>query len=308
MKTATYYLSFVLMLFSSFSVAAKENINIITAQETGTYYQIAKDIQKIAPPNIKVNVAPSVGSLTNALLIATNPNYQLGMLQLNIFNSLLQEGKFVDSIRLALPLYNEELHLVANDRIEKLSDLKGKKVAVDIQGTGTFSVAEALLEQAGLLNEVEQVFLGGQNAVDALKNLEIDAMFYVVGYPAPLFNSLFKEETKKGNNTFHLVPITLSSLDESFHSTVIPKGTYHGQPEDIETLSVPVFLIMHHFEKTDENCAHVSELIKTIYNKLDWLKENGHSKWKDVTIDLEKLKQNKSLSPCAQAALELDSN
>lgn len=303
MKTASYYLSLVLMFFSAFGVSAKEQINIITAQETGTYYQIAKDIQKIAPPYIQVNVAPSVGSLTNALLIATNPDYQLGMLQLNIFDSLQEKGRFVDAIKLALPLYNEELHLVANDRVKKLSDLEGKKVAVDIQGTGTFSVAEALLEKAGLADKVEQIFLGGSSAVEALKNHEIDAMFYVAGYPVPLFESLFKE-----SKDFHLVPVELSSLGEAFHSTTIPAGTYLSQPEEVKTLSIPVFLVMHHYEQDDENCGHVGDVVKAIYSKLDWLKENGHSKWRDVTLDLEALKKNNALSSCVRKALKLDNN
>ncbi|MDY6994330.1 MAG: TAXI family TRAP transporter solute-binding subunit, partial [Pseudomonadota bacterium] len=250
MKTASYYLLSVIMFFgSSVGSAAEEGvkktvINIVTAQETGTYHQIATDIQKIAPDNLAVKLSPSVGSFTNALLIATSPDdNQMGMLQLDIFNSL--QGELAQAIKIALPLYHEELHLVTNNEaIKTFADLKGKRVAVDIQGTGTHSVVKLLLEKAGL-EGLEHVYLGGATAVNALKEKQIEAMFYVIGHPAPLFKTL--------NNAFHLVPITLS-LGDGFQQTVIPADTYAWQAQEVATLSIPVALVVHNYETQDENC------------------------------------------------------
>jgi len=270
------------------SLANPVTVKLLTAKEMGTYHQIGKDIKDLLlPADINVTLVPSLGSFTNVLTIAANPDIHLGFAQTDVLTSPLVQGK----LKILLPLYKEEINLLATDNIKQLADLNGKKVSLGIGGSGTFSATTALLEPLKI--PVEQVYLQEEQALAALRKGEIEAMFYVIGYPAKLLMEQVKPEDK-----LHLIPIKVKADEKIFVSSVIPAQTYGWQPEAVETVAVTATLVTHAYSAKDPRCELVGRVAKEIYSKLDVLKKNGHDKWDKVAFDQEALSIDESISPC----------
>jgi len=120
--------------------------------------------------------------------------------------------------------------------------------------------------------------IGTDDALVKLKAGEIDAMFYVAGYPV----KLFKEEVTEEDG-LALLPILNKSILELYPRTEIPTNTYQWQPETINTVAVKAVLVSFDFRRA--NCEFVGQFAQTLNANIDWLRENGHPKWKSVDLD-----------------------
>jgi hypothetical protein len=269
------------------SLANPTTVKLLTANETGTYHQMGKEIQDLLlPAGINLILIPSLGSLTNVLTIAANPDIHLGFAQADVVSFPLAK----DKIKILLPLYKEEVHLLATDNIKQLTDLNGKKVSLGLGGSGTFSATTALLELLKI--KIEQVYLKEEQALAALRKGEIDAMFYVIGYPAKALMDITTDDK------LHLVPIQVPSNQKIFVPSIIPEQTYGWQKEAIETIAVTATLITHTYDKDDPGCELVGRVAKEIYSQLDFLKKNGHDKWDKITFDRDALSKDEAISAC----------
>ena len=76
--------------------------------------------------------------------------------------------------------------------IARLADLKGRRVAVDAEGSGTRMVALQLLADIGLDDGAVQISaLGGNAAATALREGGLDAAFFITGANTPVVRDLF---------------------------------------------------------------------------------------------------------------------
>ncbi|MFO1430160.1 MAG: TAXI family TRAP transporter solute-binding subunit [Candidatus Competibacteraceae bacterium] len=292
--------------------AAPTEMSIITGRESGTYYLIGKDLKKLlAQNNIDLSVIPSRGSMENLINLYEFPSIQLGLAQLDTLTLLALQAaiggeetapdlqQLLDKMQLVLPLYAEEVHLVAGEAIKQIGDLSGKRVGIGDSASGTFGTAQVIL--AELKVEPEEVYaMGETEAIEALRKGEIDAFFYVVGMPAKMLQDQIKAEDK-----FHLVPLTRKDtesklLNTLYKETTIPANTYPWQKEAVPTLAVGNAIITA--DKGD--CTAVGKFAKIVYDNLNWLKQNGHPKWKNVEINLDTLLKDPKLSPCVAKALK----
>lgn len=71
--------------------------------------------------------------------------------------------------------------------IERLSDLKGRRIAIDREGSGTRAIALLLLADNGIGAKPTTVLpLGEEDAADALRTQKLDAAFFVISPRAPV--------------------------------------------------------------------------------------------------------------------------
>jgi len=128
-------------------------------------------------------------------------------------------------------------------------------------------------------------------------------MFYVAGLPVKLFT----ENVSEGDG-LALIPIMNKSVLEFYPSTEIPANTYAWQSEPVNTVAVKAVLVSFDFRRN--HCENVGKLARILYDNLDWLRENGHPKWKFVDLDypLKGWEQydcvKKHLKPSQQASRE----
>lgn len=269
------------ILFLTLSVYTNAfGLTIATGSPEGTYYKIAQDIKQLADKeNIPLEVIPTNGSFDNINLLAAGKT-DLAVLQLDVLRfvaelmlketgiNVLQEAKVV------LNLYPEEIHVIAkNPAIRTLDQLKGKKVAVGPEKSGTALTAEVLL--AGFDLTVERVYESPEQAIKKIQSGEIDALIFIGGAPVPAFANL--------DRSFHFVALPLDAgLEQLYLKKTIEKSVY-SWADAIETYAVPSVIMTRNRDEPDYVAATQKLVLAILANK-DTLDATGHPKWKNSYV------------------------
>ena len=196
------------------------------------------------------------------------------------------EGKpAVESLRAIANLYPESIHLVASagSGIESVADLEGKRVSLDEPGSGTLVDAKIILEGYGLSEaDIQPEYLKPDQAADRMRDGAMDAFFFVGGYPAGAISELASQHEVK------LIPISCEEAPsiceefEFFAADTVPGGTYEGNPDDVNTLSVGAQWIT----SADQPEDLIYEITKALWNDNTRAQlDAGHAKGKMITMD-----------------------
>ena len=233
--------------------ASTAKMTMGTGGTAGTYYGyggvLGQYIKNKA--GIDVTVVSTDGSKANIQGIAAG-DYQLGTVQSDVMayawegtRSFETEGA-ITSFRVVAGLYAEAIQLVTMDpEIKSVADLAGKAVSIGAPGSGVYFNAVDVLTAAGLTEaDINAQYQSFADSADALKDGKIDAAFIVAGPPTPAITELCT------TNDAYLVPIDGEVADNLMKSCpfytvhTIPAGTYEGQTEDVQTVTVKATLIV----------------------------------------------------------------
>jgi TRAP transporter TAXI family solute receptor len=280
---------------------------IMTGSAAGTYIQFGRDISReMQSCGLTLDVQESAGSLENFLAVRKRPNTQFGIVQSDVLEYLKTYAgedpsiaRAIHGVRIAFPLYNEEVHILAKREIADLQDLTGRRIAVGAEESGTFLTASLVLDLADV--QGERVTLNAPEALQALLADQIDAFFYVAGAPTKLF-----EAPEIDPERFHLLPIDDPTLREVYLPAQIPAGTYPFQKEAVDVVAVKAVLMTYEYTPNlnsyhRESCKAVSDLANVILTRFGELQSSGHPKWKNV--DLNDLPPGWDVSECVNAGL-----
>ena len=283
-KKSLIFCFVILILLSVSTISFGVDLAIMTGGAKGTYYQFGLNLKELVKSrDIRLRVNNSTGSIENLYAVYKRPYTQMGIVQSDVlaFVARLQSDPTLKRIakktRMIFPLYNEEVHLLGRRELADFDDLNGKRVAIGKEGSGTYLTAKLLFEVSGV-EPAEMVSIGTDEALAHLKGGDIDAMFYVAGYPVKLFEGDVSEE-----DGLALIPITNKSIVEFYPLAEIPAKTYAWQLETVNTVAVKAVLVSFNFRRA--NCEHVGRFAQILNENMDWLKENGHPKWKFVDLE-----------------------
>ncbi|BCJ92138.1 hypothetical protein IZ6_28730 [Terrihabitans soli] len=178
-------------------------------------------------------------------------------------------------------LYPESVHLVVRkgSGIASVADLKGKRVSMDEQGSGTLPDARLILAAFGLSErDIVPEYLKPDLSGKKLAAGEIDAFFFIGGAPVAAIAEL------ANLTAIDLVPITGAQAEKAltrysfFSWDQIPANTYKGVGE-ISTMSVSAILVTT--AKQDEELIY--GLTRALWNdNTRKLLDNGHAKGKRI--------------------------
>lgn len=251
-----------------------------TGGTSGTYYAFGGVLSQYMKNYAKIDVIPvsTDGSKANIESIDSG-DYQLATVQSDVMAYAWEgtrsfEGNKIDSFRVLAGLYAESVQLITMDEsIKSVADLKGKAVSIGAPGSGVYFNAVDVLAAAGLTeSDIKAQYQSFADSTDALKDGKIDAAFIVAGAPTAAITELCT------TNSAFLVPIdgdiaAKLMADCPFYTTyTIPAGTYAGQAEDVETVTVKATLIVSAKASEDD----VYALTKAIFDNVDAITvENG---------------------------------
>lgn len=145
-----------------------------------------------------------------------------------------------EKLRAIANLYQESVHVMvrADSDIETVAQLKGKKVSLGEEGSGTTITARLVLKAYGLSEKrIKPVYLSLTRSADALRAGEIDALIFVGGGPVSAIADLAE------NLAIRLLPLdgepaqALRQQHPFLTVDVIPADTYRGVPGTV-TLGV----------------------------------------------------------------------
>ncbi len=146
----------------------------------------------------------------------------------------------VENLRAIANLYPEAVHIVVrrDARLTSPRDLKGLRVSLDREGSGTKVDAELILRAYGLTTkDIEPHYVPAGLAIDKLRAGELDAFFWIAGPPAKAVSALAED------TSITLLPIkgkeaeALTKKYPFFGSYTIQAGAYLNVAAT-ETLSV----------------------------------------------------------------------
>ena len=260
-----------------------------TGGTSGTYYAFGGVLGQYIKnkAGIDVTVVATDGSKADIQGIDAG-DYQLGTVQSDVMayawdgvKAFADDGA-LDSFRVVGGLYAETVQLVTlNPDIKTPEDLKGKAVSIGAPGSGVYFNAMDVLGAAGLTeNDIKAQYLSFADSAEGLKDGKIDAAFLVAGAPTPAITELAT------SNQIYLVPIegdtAKAIIDECPYYTelAIPAGTYSGQDEDVNTITVKATLIV----SADADEDSVYALTKASYENADAI-ATEHSKGAELSIE-----------------------
>lgn len=184
-------------------------------------------------------------------------------------------------LRVIAALYPEHVHLIASraSGIASVKDLKGKRVSLDKDDSGTYPDAVLILEAFGLAEpDISIENLQPEAAADAIRSGNLDAMFFVGGYPARTLSEL------AASAEVVLVPVAGPEVDEMlieysfFAKDLIPDGAYQGVP-GVDTVAVGAQWLTSAAQSDDL----VYQITKALWNDTTrQLLDVGHAKGKSV--------------------------
>lgn len=282
--------------------------NILTGGPTGTYIQFGNDIAGLMGEcGQTLNVRESAGSLENFLGVRSRRVTQFGIVQSDVLEYLQTYSaddpnirRAIAGVRIALPLYNEEVHILAKRSIQSTADLAGKRVAIGVEDSGTFLTASLLLDLIGV-ELGEALTIRPDESMSRLLSGDIDAFFYVAGAPTSIFQTSEIDPAQ-----FHFVPITEPVLQAVYTSSQIPGGTYPFQQGDVPVVAVKAVLMTYEYNRAKNayhrnSCRAVSDVTNLIVTQFQRLQQSGHPKWKQV--DLNDIPPGWDVSACVNEGL-----
>ena len=262
-------------------------VSIATGGASGPYNVIGTSLAEIYHKTYGVNSKTQTtgASVENLNLLKQNKVEMAFVMSDSLTEAIQGTGSFkekISNVQQIAALYPNYVQIVASKKsgIQKLEDLKGKRIAVGAQNSGVEVNARTLLNGFGITyNDVKVDYLGYAEAADALKGGKIDAAFLTSGIP----NSSLME-LQQGFD-LQLVSIDPNKVKEIaknqsyFLSKVIPKGTY-GNAEDIPTAAIMNALVV----RSDLSEDDVYKLTKTFFDSLPTL-VNSHQAATEISLE-----------------------
>ncbi len=170
--------------------APPKKIFIGTGDITGAYYAYAQRYREIlSHDGVTLEIRSTAGSMENLkLLEAESEGVDVAFVQGGIGNPNSQPD-----LQSLASLYFEPLWVFHRKdlKIKRLTDLKGKKIAVGAENSGTKAIAIKLLEENGVTEKSATLLsFSGEKARESLNTREIDAAFFVLGPQTPIIQDL----------------------------------------------------------------------------------------------------------------------
>ncbi|MGE7370987.1 TAXI family TRAP transporter solute-binding subunit [Neorhizobium sp. NPDC001467] len=296
-------------LFSGAAGAQEADRNIMASMEGGSQTLIARDIAELGDRcGLPLNVLDSHGSLENFFGVRNRHNTQFGIVDSDILNYLsayrgsnADVRQAIEGMRIMLPLYDAEVHVVAREGINSLHDLRGKRLGVG-QKDGTAYLTSQLILDILHIKVAERVSGSADEMIELLRQGEIDALLKVGNAPMPMFMD------GRLGSSFHMVPITDEVLHASYKPVTLPAGTYSFQPAGVRTIASKTLLMTYEYgsEKNayyKNSCKAVADFTNLIVGNLDELRRVGHHpKWK--TLNLTEIPKGWEVGTCVRKGLE----
>ncbi|MUV37193.1 31 kDa immunogenic protein [Lentibacillus sp. JNUCC-1] len=270
-------------------------VTIGTGGTSGTYYPLGVAMAQQIFGNVDgVSGAKAVStgaSVANAQEMAEG-KYQLALIQNDIAYYAVSgetlsdfEGNQVDNMAGMVSLYPEDIQLVTtkDSGVTSIEDLKGKKVAVGDQGSGTEANAKQILEAAGITyDDFTPEYLGFGDASQGLQNGTIDAAFIVAGAPTSAIQELGASKDVTVLSLSDDIISTLTSEYSYYTERTISKDEYadYGQEEDINTVAVQAILVVD--KELSEDVVY--NMTKAMFDNKDEL-EAAHDRGKDIKLE-----------------------
>lgn len=218
-------------------------IRIATGSPTAVYHAFGQSLAALLNrelPGVRASVVVTAASAQNVRLVGAG-EAELGFTQADVLPPHAPEHPTVLAVA---RVYDDLLHLVttAGGPVRTLADLRGRRVSVGADGSGTEVTATRLLSVAQLGGTVVQEHLGLDDSVAALRAGRIDAFFFSGGLPVRGVAELAGRTSIRMVDLGEWTEPLRSGYGQVYVTRDIPRSVYGADP--VSTVANPNYLIV----------------------------------------------------------------
>jgi TRAP transporter TAXI family solute receptor len=231
------------LAFAGIAHAQQRTMSIGTGGTGGVYYPLGGAVANVLSkslPNVQATAEVTGGSIDNLKLIASGQSEMAFTMADAALDAMQGQDKFKTKVPLQalLVVYPNRMHVVTVEGtgIEKMADLKGKRVSTGSPGGATEVMAFRVIEAAGLDKDkdMKRERLGVAESVNAIKDRKIDAFFWVGGIPTAAVTDLAATPGVKMKLIDHgdLAEKMNAKYGKLYAPSNIKAGSYPGYDKD----------------------------------------------------------------------------
>jgi uncharacterized protein len=256
----------------------KVTLSVSTGPTTGVYYPLGGGIANILSkyvPGYAANAETTAGSVANLQLMSQKKSDIAFTMADAAWDGYKGQGRFPSAvpIRTLMIAYPNRMHVVTieGSGINKLADLKGKRVSTGAANSATEVMAARVLEAAGIdiEKDIRRERLDPGKSTDAIKDKKLDAYFWVGGIPTAAVTDLGATPGTKLKLIDHaeVVDAMNKKYGPLYIQDTIPAKAYPGQDQPNQVATVQNLIIA----RADMSDQVAYNIVKTIFDKRDEL-------------------------------------
>ncbi|HEU4377512.1 MAG TPA: TAXI family TRAP transporter solute-binding subunit [Hyphomicrobiaceae bacterium] len=263
-------------------------VNLMGGQLGAVYIVIAHDISVAVNDGNNMRVLPVVGGagVQNIRDVVFLRGVDLGVTNILSLNKLKETGELGPNldqqVAYIAPLFNETMQVVARPEINRVEDLRGKRVAVNSAGSATAEFAPAVFKSLNV--EVQTLTLPQGDALEKMQAGEIHATVCTCPIPIPAYSNV------KAASGFKLlsIPYTPALERATYYPAAIKASEYPNLiPADgkVETIATSAVLISFNWQRGSIRYNRLARFTDAFFSKFDNLLQPArHPLWKTVNL------------------------
>ena len=263
-------------------------VNLMGGQLGAVYIVIASDISVAVNDGNNMRVLPVVGGagVQNIRDVVLLRGVDLGVTNILSLNKLKETGELGPNldqqVAYIAPLFNETMQVVARPEINRIEDLRGKRVAVNSAGSATAEFAPAVFKTLNI--DVQAVTMPQGDALEKMQSGELHATVCTCPIPIPAFSNV------KAASGFKLlsIPYTPALEKDTYYPAAIKASEYPNLiPSDskVETIATSAVLISFNWQRGSTRYNRLARFTDAFFSKFDNLLQPArHPLWKTVNL------------------------
>jgi TRAP transporter TAXI family solute receptor len=290
--------------------AEKVYFTIGGAGSQGRWYAEVSCIAKLLTekmPNVVASGVVSPGVSRGNINRMAKGELEAGRLMADDFYAVVHKlppfDKSAYPVKAWFKVLRQPLRVVADISIKNNRDLKGKKIALGVRGSGDDTIAWRYLNFYGIKEgDIKAQYIGRQEALDAFTNHQVDAVIMSFtrnnqGYFGPVFAA------RPFGKSAHFLAPTMEEAKQFSQQWPCYIVDVYGEPAfgapDLVGVTYETIFAIH--EKVDEKLAY--EMTKVIFD--NWATVTQALPWFKPESESKKLGAEKELGASLQMAMDI---
>lgn len=265
----------------------ENTVTIVTGGSDSIHLRLVENMASVLDDGLQMRIIPMVGkgAVQNVFDLLHLKNIDMGVTQADVLSYLKRDSELGPSIDRKLlyvtKLFNEELHLVASEKVIDIKGLEGKRVNVGSIGSGTQLTSSLLFAALGI--KIIPVNMGQSEALAAIRNGDLAASLIIAGKPSPIFDIAGIEDGVR----FLDIPY-VAELENDYLPTILTSEDYPRLIKDdrtVDTIAVPAVLTVFNWAPTNDRYRRVAKLVELFFDNVSKFRQGHyHQKWQELNL------------------------
>jgi branched-chain amino acid transport system substrate-binding protein len=258
-------------------------VSVMTGSFGSTSAHMGADLASVLDNGADLRILPVMGrgSVQAVADILLMRGVDAGIVRKDTL-AYLERKDFANNIRnqfvYITKMFNEELHVLAQQSTHSMKELDGRTVAVDLLDSSTFVTSINLFERLGIKPHL--LYVEPRIALEMLRKGDIDAIITVEGKPLQWL-------TQVNDPNLHLVPIDYDkSLRDDYLPAQLSSEDYPNlisASNPVDTIAGEAVLASYNWQPGSDRYRRLALLVESLFSHMALLQRPPfHPKWQEL--------------------------